>query len=312
MLFLSYFIHLWMQTNTFVDYQAITELLRRGTQLNYPTELAPRGNTTDQYTTANGTIVEVRDPYRFLEDPSSNETKAWVAAERKLTTNFFKNCAARDEFKEQLQDSLDYPKIGLMKRHGDHYYYHYNSGLQNQAVYYKVSRKNSFEIDYDEPTKGSEVFLDPNEFSDDGIASVFGQVWSPDNKHMAYMVQMGGSDWTTIRVRRAEDGSDLQDDVLRWVKFSGLSWTHDSQGFFYSRFDSPESESGSMDSAAQKNKKLQFQKLYYHRIGTPQSEDLLMYQNKDEPNWMFSASVTNDGEYVLVSTSRDTAAVQLL
>lgn len=152
-----------------------------GQHLNYPTELAPRGNTTDEYTTANGSIVEVHDPYRFLEDPSSNATKAWVAAERKLTAKYFKNCSARDEFKKELKDGINFPKIGLMKRHGDHYYYSYNSGLQNQAVYYKVKEKNSYEIDYDDPVKESEVFLDPNEFSNDGTASVFGMEWSPDD-----------------------------------------------------------------------------------------------------------------------------------
>lgn len=150
--------------------------------MNYPTELAPRGNTTDQYITANGSTVEVHDPYRFLEDPSSNETKAWVAAERNLTATYFQNCKARKDFKDELQESLDYPKIGLMKRHGDYYYFNYNSGLQNQAVYYRVKQKNSFRIDYEDPTKGSEVFLDPNEFSKEGIASVFGINWSPDNQ----------------------------------------------------------------------------------------------------------------------------------
>lgn len=122
---------------------------------------------------------------------------------------------------------------------------------------------------------------------------------------------MGGSDWTTIYVRSAKDGKDMS-DVLKWVKFSGISWNQDSSGFFYSRFDSPESEEGNMDEAAQENKKLEFQKLYYHRIGTPQSEDILMYENKNEPNWMFIAQVTHDGKYVLIYTSRDTAAISLL
>lgn len=126
------------------------------------------------------------------------------------------------------------------------------------------------------------------------------------------MVQLGGSDWTTIYVRNATNGNDLSKDVLKWVKFSGVSWTNDGLGFFYSRFDKPESDIGDMKNAGKNNKKLQFQKLYYHRIGTPQSDDILMHENKNQPNWMFEAEVSHDGKYVLIYTSRDTARVSLL
>jgi prolyl oligopeptidase len=291
----------------------LATLLGQRPRLSYPTEQAPRGNTTDTYVTANGTKVEVRDPYRFLEDPESKETMAWVEAERNLTTAFLKTCKLRDKFKASLEESLNYPRFGLMKRHGDHYYYHHNSGLQNQAVYYKVKEKNSYEIGYDDPTKDSEVFLDPNTMSETGTASVASQRWSPDDKYLAYMVQMGGSDWTTIKIRDAETGEDLLDDVLQWVKFSGVSWTKDSKGFFYSRFDAPkENANETMDKAAQKNQKLQFQKVYYHRVGTPQSQDAMVYKNDDEPDWMFGAGVTNDGKYVLLYTSKDTDDLELL
>ena len=136
-----------------------------------------------------------------------------------------------------------------MEKQGDHYFFSYNSGLQNQNVYYRVKRRNTYKIDYDNLEDEAVPFLDPNKFSADGIASLAGMSWSPDHKYLAYMIQRGGSDWTTIKVRRAGDGKDLKHDVLRWVKFSGISWTKDGLGFFYSRFDSPAQNSGkgSMD-----------------------------------------------------------------
>lgn len=229
-------------------------LFSRQSGLKYPIELAPRGDTVDDYTTANGSVVHVQDPYRFLEDPDSSATKMWVEAEKNLTDEYLKSCNYRSKFKQSLEESLNFPKTGLMKRHGDHYYFHHNTGLQNQGVYYRVKQKNSYKIDYKDPIKDSEVFLDPNTISDEGIASVFSMTWSEDNKYMAYMIQMGGSDWTTIKVRRGDSGTDL-DDTINWVKFSGMSWTKDSKGFFYSGFDAPEDD---MDKAAQKNKKLAF------------------------------------------------------
>lgn len=113
--------------------------------------------------------------------------------------------------------------------------------MQNQFVYHRILEKGSYKINQDAPLEGTEVFLDPNTLSEDGTSSVGEKVWSPDGKYLAYQINVGGSDWATIYVRNAETCKDLETDVLKWVKFSGMSWTKDNKGFFYSRFESPES-----------------------------------------------------------------------
>ena len=134
----------------------------------------------------------------------------------------------------------DYPKIGLVNKHGDHYYFLYNSGLSNQSVQYKIKEKNSYKLNEDDILSGTDVFLDPNELSEDGTAALGGKRFSEDGKYLAYQVNRAGSDWATIYVRSVETGKDLEDEIP-WVKFSNISWTHDNKGFFYSRFEAPES-----------------------------------------------------------------------
>lgn len=161
---------------------------------------------------------------------------------------------------------------------------------------------------------GTEVFLDPNALAEDGTASLGGQVWSKDGKYNAYQVKRSGSDWATIHVRDAETCKDLENDVLAWVKFSGMSWTADNKGFFYSRFDAPkDQDKTNMDNEAGKEtEKLEYQKVFYHRVGTKQSDDVLIYQDKSQPVWMFDASVTNDGKYLLLDIRKDCDDLGLL
>lgn len=211
-------------------------------------------------------MVTVKDPYRFLEDPDSEETKAWVEAQRELTNGFLDKCTVKPKFKKVMTDCFNFPKMGLMKKQGDHYYYNYNSGLQNQAVYYRVKQKDTWRIDVNDPVKDSEVFLDPNYLSNEGIASLGVTSWSKNGKLFAYAIKMSGSDWSTINIREAFKEDDLIMDQLKWVKFSSISWTHDNKGFFYSRFENPEVKD--YDKAAQTTQRLEFQKVYYHFVGT--------------------------------------------
>lgn len=209
-----------------------------------------------------------------------------------------------------MERCFNYPKSGLVHKHGEHYYFSYNGGLQNQAVLYRVKEKNKWRINWDLPFLESEVFLDPNSLSDEGIASLGTSAWSKDGNSFAYAIKMGGSDWSTIHVRDAITKQDLLKDELKWVKFSSIAWTHDNKGFFYSRFQAPAVDN--LDKAAQNTQKLEFQKVYYHFVGTYQSQDQLIFENKDEPNWMFIPEVTNDGKYLIISTTKNTDDIQLV
>lgn len=152
--------------------------------------------------------------------------------------------------------------------------------------------------------------MDPNTLSQEGIASLGSSSWSPDGKLLAYSIKLGGSDWSTIHVKDATTKEDYQKDILKWVKFSSIAWTHDNQGFFYSRFDEP--NTGNLDEAAQKTSKLEYQKVYYHFVGTYQSDDKLVFQNKDEANWMFITEVSNDGKHLMIYTTKNTDDIQLM
>ena len=134
----------------------------------------------------------------------------------------------RDKFKKQMETCFNFPKVGLVHKQGDYYYFNYNSGLQNQAVLYRVKQKNTWNIDWEHPFFDAEVFLNPNSLSDEGIASLGTTAWSKDGNSFAYAIKMGGSDWSTIRVRDALRKVDLEKDILKWVKFSSIAWTHDN------------------------------------------------------------------------------------
>ncbi|MBW4487128.1 MAG: prolyl oligopeptidase family serine peptidase [Trichocoleus desertorum ATA4-8-CV12] len=255
----------------------------------YPS--SPQGTQVDSY---HG--VEVPDPYRWLEDPDSDETQAWVAAQNQVTFQFLKQIAIRERLQQRLTQLWDYEKYGIPFRGGDaqkygvpeRYFYFKNDGLQNQSVLYTLT---SLEA---EPR----VLLDPNKLSEDGTVALSGLVISEDARLMAYGLSTSGSDWQTWQVREIETGQDLS-DRLEWIKFSGAAWIHDSQGFFYSRYDEP--------NAASKLEEINyFQKLYYHRLGTPQAEDVLIYQRSDQPEWGFNGGVTEDGRYLIISVWRGT------
>ncbi|HJT30722.1 MAG TPA: prolyl oligopeptidase family serine peptidase [Pirellulales bacterium] len=244
---------------------------------------ARRGDQADDY---HGT--QVADPYRWLEDPDSPETRAWIEAENKITFGFLEKIPERERLRQRLTELWNYEKFGVPSQRGGRYFYTRNDGLQNQSVLYWAP---SLEA---EP----KLLLDPNALSAEGTIAVSGTAVSDDGKHLAYGLATAGSDWQEWRVRDVESGADL-DDHLKWVKFSGASWSHDGQGFYYSRYDEPAE-------GEQLTGQNYFQKLYYHKVGTPQSDDRLVYERRDEKEWGFHGQATDDGRWLVITVTHGT------
>jgi prolyl oligopeptidase len=233
--------------------------------------------------------VKVADPYRWLEDPDSAETRAWVEAQNKVTFGYLEQIPQRAAIRERLTRLWNYERYGVPFEEGGRYFYFKNDGLQNQSVLYTAPSLDS------EPR----VLIDPNTLSADGTVALSMAEVSPDGKLIAYGIAASGSDWNEFKVRVVETGKDLSDH-LRWIKFSGASWTRDGKGFFYSRYDEPNEKTKLEDANY-------YQKLFYHRIGTPQSEDVLVYERKDQKEWGFGGGVSEDGRYLIVSVWQGTA-----
>ncbi len=241
-----------------------------------------KGDVVDDY---HGTAVP--DPYRWLEDDMSDETAAWVKAQNELTFYYLESIPFRDALKERMTEIWNYPKMGTPFKEGDLYFYSYNTGLQNQSILFM---KKSLEDE-------GEVFLDPNGFSDDGTVALAGLSFSGDHKYAAYGISRGGSDWREFFIKDVETGMDLEDH-LEWIKFSGMSWYKD--GFFYTRYDKP--EEGDKMKGANINAKV-----YYHRAGTGQSEDLLIHRDEAHPEWGFGVGVTEDEQYMFLTVTESTS-----
>ncbi|KAL6754676.1 prolyl oligopeptidase [Haematococcus lacustris] len=235
--------------------------------------------------------VKVADPYRWLEDPDSEETGAFVAAQNQLTNEVLAQCDTRQAFKDLFTQLYDYPKYGTPFRRGSRYYYYYNSGLQQQYVLYS-------QAGLQEP---AQVLLDPNTLSQDGTVALKDIEFSEDGSLLAYSLSSGGSDWAWIQVMRIQpDGSTQQlPDKLVDVKFSSIAWTHDNAGFFYNRFVRP---AGVADLGTETDINTN-QMLCYHVLGQPQEADALVYALPAHPTWMIGASITDDGQYLLLYVS---------
>ena len=232
----------------------------------------PQTKTCDTVDVYFGT--EVADPYRWLENDTSAETEAWVAAENAVTQAYLNSLPMRDKLAKRLTGLMNYEKIGAPVKHHGKWYFYRNDGLQNQYVIYEM----------DSLGGESRVWLDPNTFSDDGTVALTGTYWSNDGKYMAYTISRSGSDWQEIYVLDMATGA-LMDDHIEWVKFSGASWC--GNGFYYSTYDRP--EEGKEFSSINEG-----MKIYYHTIGTPQSEDQLFYSNPQEPLRFYSVSVNEE------------------
>jgi prolyl oligopeptidase len=250
-------------------------------EFDYP--VAEKGNVVDDY---HG--VAVADPYRWLEDPDSESTRTWVEEENAVTFGFLESIPERSRIHARMTELWDYEKYGVPFKKGGRYFFTKNTGLQNQSVLYWTSK-------LDERAR---VLLDPNQLSDDGTVHLAGWAISDDGRLMAYGLASAGSDWTEWKVREIESGRDLGDH-LEWIKFSSVSWTKDGEGFYYSRYPEPEAGAALED--------LNFyNKLYFHRIGTPQSEDALVYERPDQKKWGFSGEVSEDGDYLIISVWKGT------
>ena len=218
--------------------------------------------------------TEVPDPYRWLENDTSAATAAWVEAQNKVTNDYLSKIPFRDALLKRLTDVANYEKIGTpFKKHGKYYFYK-NDGLQNQSVLYVQDSLDG------EPR----VFLDPNKLSDDGTVALSGISFSNNGKYTAYTISRSGSDWREIYVMDTETGK-LLDDHIEWAKFTGAAWQGD--GFYYSAYDAP--VKGKEFSNVNEN-----HKIYYHKMGTPQSQDQLVYQNPAHPKRFYTASVNED------------------
>ncbi|KAJ1693682.1 hypothetical protein LUZ63_010380 [Rhynchospora breviuscula] len=234
--------------------------------------------------------VPVPDPYRWLEDPDSEEVKEFVEKQAELTESVLASCEERGKLREEITRLFDHPRYDTPFRRGDKYFYFHNTGLQAQSVLYVQNDVEGEAV----------VLLDPNKLSEDGTVALSITSISEDGKYLAYGISQSGSDWVSIKVMRIEDKQVLPDSIS-WVKFSAVSWTHDGKGFFYGRYPAPK-EGAELDAGTETNINLNHE-LYYHLLGTDQSDDILCWKDPEHPKYIFSTSVTDDGKYVLLDTT---------
>lgn len=232
--------------------------------------------------------TKVADPYRWLEDDNSEETKTWVTAQNAVTFPYLHQLPKRAELRARLEKLWNYERVGVPFEEGGRWFFNRNSGLQNQSVLYVT----------EDLEKEPRLLLDPNTLSTDGTTSLTETAPSPDGKFLVYGLSKAGSDWQEFRVKDIATGKDSA-DVLEWIKFSGASWAKDSRGFYYSRY--PQPKEGAALTEANKN-----QKVYFHQLGTPQAEDRLVYERPDQPDWGLHAYVTDDGQYLTFSVTEGT------
>jgi prolyl oligopeptidase len=236
--------------------------------------------------------TKVSDPYRWLEDDvrKSKDVADWVEAENKVTFAYLKDIPEREAIRKRLTELWNYEKYSAPFKAGSRYFYTKNDGLQNQSVLYTM----------DSLDGTPRVLLDPNTWSKDGTVALSGMATSDDGKYLAYGVADAGSDWQTWHMLDIATGKVLSDEV-KWVKYSGAEWSKDGKGIFYSRYAEPK--------PGEQFQSLTFnQMLYYHRVGSPQNEDVLVYKRPDHPDWTFHASTSEDGKYLVIHIRRGTDA----
>ena len=246
----------------------------------------PNSNPGDLVEVLHG--VPVPDPYRWLEDLNSEETATWVKAQDDLTRSHLKKIPGREALENHLTKLWNVERYGTPFREGGHYFFSKNDGLQNQSVLYIT----------DSLEGEARILLDPNQLSEDGTVALGDYEISPDGKLMTYSTSASGSDWVEWHVRDIASGRNLSDH-LKWSKFSGAAWSKDSRGFYYGRFPTPKAGEKMMAQNLHK-------KIYYHAIGDPQEEDILVYERPEHPKQGLYAWLSDDGNYLLINVSQGT------
>ncbi len=254
-------------------------------QIHYPD--ARKVDQKDDYF---GTIVS--DPYRWLEDDNSAETKEWVKQENIVTENYLSKIPFRNQVRDSLEKYWNYPRYGAPFKQGDYYYFYKNDGLQNQSILYRQKGL----------TGKPEVLLNPNTMSSDGTAAIGTPSFSENNAVAAYLEAQSGSDWQVAHVMKVADKEILPDEI-QYIKFSGLAWKG-NEGFYYSRYPVP-------DEKEKMTSQNRFHKVYFHKIGTPQSEDELVYEDNDHPLRIVNASVTDDGRFLILTLTEGTSGNEI-
>lgn len=222
--------------------------------------------------------TQVTDPYRWLEDKNSEETKKWVRAQQELTENFLASCPAREKIKNRITHLWNYKKYSAPSKAGDYYFYWHNNGLQNQYVLYRAKNLT------DEPI----LVIDPNKLSADGTVSIESTAITKDGSFIAYSISVHGSDWKEVKILNIETGKEYP-ETLKWCKHTSIAWKYDNSGFYYNRFLEHEGHEDGV---------------YWHTLGTDQSQDQLIYRNNQQKDFVNAPCVTEDGNYLLISTSK--------
>jgi len=255
-------------------------------QIQYPA--TKRQEVTDDYF---GT--KIADPYRWLEQDNAEDTKAWVSAQNKVTSQYLSQIQFRESIRNRLTNLWNYAKYSAPVRHGEYFYFAKNDGLQNQPVYYR--QRTTVDV--------AEVFLDPNTLSTDGTVALTSLTFSKNNRFAAYTTAKSGSDWNTAYVMDVETGK-LLDDHLEWLKFCEPAWVGD-KGFFYTRYPQPSGDNAlkgiNLDAS-----------IHFHNIGTPQSEDMLVYEDPEHPAMFMNVHVTEDEDWLWLSKTEGTSGVEIL
>ncbi|MCO6498182.1 MAG: S9 family peptidase [Chitinophagaceae bacterium] len=250
----------------------------------------PKARKTNQQDTYFGTVV--KDPYRWMEDDNSEETRAWVEQENIVTEKYLASIPYRTLIRNKLKQYWNYARYGNPFKEGDYFYFYKNDGLQNQAVLYRLKRLNDI----------PEVFIDPNTLSKDGTVAMSNLEFSKNNKYAAYLQSQSGSDWQVAKVMNVATKQLLKDEI-HYIKFSGLSWNGDD-GFYYSRYPKPDEK----DMLTNQN---QFHSVYYHKIGTPQSKDILVFEDKENPLQNAGAGLSEEGRFLVLFLSRGTSGSEI-
>jgi prolyl oligopeptidase len=278
--------------------------------IKYPSIRRDDGHVeVKHFTAADGSnkTVELRDPYRWLEDPETGECKQFVTEQNEMFTQYIQQYPHRQQFADQLTKIYDYEKFGCPFKRGQHYYYFHNSGLQAQSVLYRLPVSAVAE-GKPAPTATEfppELFFDPNRLTEDGTAALSTFGFSESGRYFGYGVSYSGSDWVTIMVKDSATKQDLPGVRVEWAKFTRINWTHDDCGFFYSRYPQPAVDDAGTETQCNENAQLRYRYL-------DGGKDLLILKDEANPKHMFGATVSDDGRYAVISVSESCDPVNKL